>query len=123
MLSAARQRLIQARNLLATPLDEQDSFVNATLQKQIKSTSKRSLLVLREEQKAIDVQIDALIQGDARLKELFAGPPGGWITSVPGVGPATATEILVSTNEMKAITSAKKMACHAGVAPFDGVAL
>ena len=59
-----------------------------------------------------------MIQGDARLKELF-----GWITSVPEVGPATATEILISTNEMKAITSAKKMACHAGVAPFEYLSL
>lgn len=96
------------------PLDEQESFVSATLQRQVKSTSKKSLIALKEEQKAIDAQIDALIQGDARLSELF-----GWITSVPGVGPATATEILVSTNEMKVITSAKKMACHAGVAPFE----
>jgi len=113
-LSAARQRLIQAHKLLAMPLDEQESFVSAALQKQVKATSKKSLAALKEEQKAIDAQIDILIQGDARLSELF-----GWITSVPGVGPATATEILVSTNEMKAITSAKKMACHAGVAPFE----
>ncbi len=113
-LSAARQRLIQAHKLLAVPLDEQESFVSATLQRQVKSTSKKSLIALKEEQMAIDAQIDDLIQGDARLRELF-----GWITSVPGVGPATATEILVSTNEMKTITSAKKMACHAGVAPFE----
>lgn len=113
-LSAARQRLIQAHKLLAMPLDEQESFISATLQKQLRATSKKSLAALKEEQKAIDAQIDALIQGDARLSELF-----GWITSVPGVGPATATEILVSTNEMKVITSAKKMACHAGVAPFE----
>lgn len=113
-LSAARQRLIQAHKLVAMPLDEQESFISATLQKQLRATSKKSLAALKEEQKAIDAQIDALIQGDARLSELF-----GWITSVPGVGPATATEILVSTNEMKVITSAKKMACHAGVAPFE----
>jgi len=113
-LSAARQRLIQAHKLLAVPLAEQESFVGATLQKQIRSTSKKSLVAIKDEMKAIDAQIKALIQGDKRLKELF-----DLIVSVPGAGPATATEILVSTNEMKAITSAKKMACHAGVAPFE----
>ncbi|MBC3795365.1 IS110 family transposase [Spirosoma utsteinense] len=39
--------------------------------------------------------------------------------SVPGIGTATATEIVIATNEMKAITDPKKMACHAGVAPFN----
>ena len=39
--------------------------------------------------------------------------------SVPGIGMATATEIVIATNEMKTITEPKKMACHAGVAPFN----
>lgn len=34
-LSAVRQRLIQAHNLLAGPLAEQESFVGATLQKKL----------------------------------------------------------------------------------------
>lgn len=37
---------------------------------------------------------------------------------VRGIGTATATEIVIATNEMKAITDPKKMACHAGVARF-----
>lgn len=42
-----------------------------------------------------------------------------WITSVPGIGPATATEVIVATDEFKAINDPKKLACHAGVAPFE----
>jgi len=113
-LSAARQRLIQAHNLLAGPLAEQESFVGTSLQKQLQATAKKSLTALKGEQKAIDNQIDNLIHKDVRLKELFA-----LMISVPGVGPATATEIIVATNEMKAISDPKKMACHAGVAPFE----
>ncbi|WP_229312315.1 transposase [Larkinella punicea] len=63
---------------------------------------------MKAEQKAIDQHIDSLIQGDSRLKELFE-----LIVSVPGVGSATATEILVSTNELKAIKDPKKMAARA----------
>lgn len=113
-LSAVRQRLIQAYNLLANPLSEQESFIGESLQKTLQATSKKSLASLKAEQKSIDSQIHTLIQEDSRLKELFE-----WMMSVPGIGPATATEILVSTNEMKAITDPKKMACHAGVAPFE----
>lgn len=111
---AARQRLIQAYNLLAGPLAEQESFISPALQKQLQRASKKSLIALKEEQNSIDQQINKLIQGDCRLKELFE-----LIVSVPGIGPITATEVIVVTNELKSITDAKKMACHAGVAPFE----
>jgi transposase len=55
-----------------------------------------------------DNQIDELIQADSRLKELFS-----WITSVPGVGSVTATEVLVATDEFKAINDPKKLAASA----------
>lgn len=113
-LSAARQRLIQAYNLLAGPLAEQDSFINPLLQKQLQHSSRKSLIALKDEQKAIEQQINRLIQDDGRLKELF-----DWIVSVPGIGSTTATEIIVVTNEMTTITDPKQMACHAGVAPFE----
>jgi len=112
-LSAVRQRLIQVYNLLAVPLAEQESFVSTSLQKKLQATSKKSLVALKDGQKAIDSQISALIDGDGRLKKLFE-----LIVSVPGVGPTTATEMLVASNEMKSITDPKKMACQAGVAPF-----
>ncbi len=35
------------------------------------------------------------------------------------MGHATATEVIVATNEFKAINDPKKLACHAGVAPFE----
>lgn len=113
-LSAARQRLIQAYNLLAGPLAEQDSFIDPLLQKQLQRSSCKSLIALKGEQKAIEHQISRLIEADGRLKELF-----DWIVSVPGIGSTTATEIIVVTNEMTTITDPKQMACHAGVAPFE----
>ena len=113
-LSAARQRLIQAYNLLAGPLAEQDSFINSLLQKQLQRSSRKSLSALKDEQKVFEQQINTLIQKDARLKELF-----DWIVSVPGISSTTATEIIVVTNEMTTITDPKQMACHAGVALFE----
>ena len=88
--------------------------MSPSLQKTLKKTVKQSLSVLKADQKAIDQQIESLIQADSRLKELFE-----WIVSVPGIGPVTATEILITTNEMQTISNPKKLACHAGVAPFE----
>ena len=113
-LSATRQRLNQAYNLLAVPVTEQETFVNKALQKTLKGNVKKSLSALKEEQKAVEMQIHNLIQADARLKELF-----DLMVSIPGVGPVIATELLLATNEMQSINEPKKLACHAGVAPFE----
>ena len=114
MLSAARQRLISVYNQLAGPLAEQQSFVNPVLQKQLSKSCQASLAAIDKDRKAIDKAIDVLIEGDDQLKQLFA-----LITSVPGIGAVTATEVVIATNELKNITDPKKMACHAGVAPFE----
>lgn len=113
-LSNTRQRLNQAYNLLAVPVAEQDTFVNRSLQKALRGNVKKSLMALKEEQKAVELQITQLIETDARLKELF-----DLMVSVPGIGPVIATELLITTNEMQTISDPKKLACHAGVAPFE----
>ena len=116
---ALRQRLIGVQRQLQQPLNEQTGFMDAALQKQITKNCQASLKAINADLEAADKQINMLIQNDERLRELFA-----WITarrpgSVPGVGPATATEVLVATDEFKAINDPKKLACHSGVAPFE----
>ena len=113
-LSALRQRLLLVRQQLQQPLTEQHGFFDIALQKQLIKTCQTSLKAINADLEVTDKQIRALIQEDDRLNELFE-----WITSVPGVGSATATEVIVATNEFKAISDPKKLACHAGVAPFE----
>lgn len=113
-LSSLRQRFLLVRQQLQQPITEQEGFVEAELQKQLAKNCQASLKAINADLESVDKQIDELIQKDDRLKELF-----DWITSVPGVGPATATEVLVATDEFKAISDPKKLACHAGVAPFE----
>lgn len=113
-LSALRQRLLRVRQQLQQPIQEQQGFVEKSLQKQLANNCQASLKAINTDLASAEKQIDKLIQSDERLKELFS-----WITSVSGVGDAIATEVLVSTNEFKAINDPKKLACHAGVAPFE----
>ncbi len=113
-LSALRQRLLLVRQQLQQPITEQEGFIDADLQKQIMNNCQASLKAINTDLESADKQINELIQQDDRLKELF-----NWITSVPGVGPTTATEVIVATDEFKAISDPKKLACHSGVAPFE----
>lgn len=119
VLSALRQRLLLVRQQLQQPITQQQGFVDAALQKQLAKSCQTSLKAINADLEAADKQITELIESDdphrrTGLKELFA-----LLTSVPGVGSATATEVLVATNEFKSINDPKKLACHAGVAPFE----
>ena len=101
-------------NLLAVPVAEQETFISKSLQKTLKGNVQKSLTALKEERKAVEQAIKELVETDARLKELF-----DLMVSVPGIGPVIATELLIATNEMQTINDPKKLACHAGVAPFE----
>lgn len=113
-LSALRQRLIVARQQLAQPVAEQQGFVDKAVGRQMARACQASLKALEADLASADRQIKELIRQDERLSELFE-----LVTSVPGVGGATAAEVLVATNEFKDISEPKKLACHAGVAPFE----
>lgn len=113
-LSALRQRLLSVRQQLQQPINEQQGFVDATLHKQLIKNCQASIKAIEADLATANRQIEELIQQDERLKQLFE-----WVTSVPGVGPVTATEVILATNEFKAIADPKKLACHAGVAPFE----
>jgi transposase len=89
---AVRQRLIGVYNQLAGPLAEQQGFIDPTLQKQLHKSCQASLLVLEKDRKAVDKAIDALIAADPQLSQLF-----DLVTSVPGIGKVTATEIIIAT--------------------------
>jgi transposase len=41
------------------------------------------------------------------------------ITSIPGIGTQTAINMVIATNNFKAFSSAKHLACYAGVVPFQ----
>lgn len=113
-LSSLRQRLLLVRAQLQQPINEQVGFVGPKQQKELIKYCRASLKSINSDLEKVNQQIARLIETDEHLKELFA-----LMTSIPGVGSATATEVILATDEFKAITDPKKLACHAGVAPFE----
>lgn len=113
-LSVLRQRLLLVHQQMQQPIKEQQRFIEPSLQRQLIKSCQASLNAIKIDLKNVDKQIMELIDADDHLKKLFH-----LVTSVPGVGGATATEVLVATDEFKAIDDPKKLACHAGVAPFE----
>ena len=112
-LTALRTRLIIAKKNLKTALHEGKGFLDKSIQKEIKKCCDSSLKALEKDLKKADSKLDEVIKSDEELNRLFS-----IITSVEGIGPVTAREIIMTTNEFKTFTNPKKYACYAGVVPF-----
>jgi transposase len=113
-LVAQRKRLVDSKTKLNVPTKELVFIADKTISKQIE---KVSLKVVKEIEKSIievETQIANLIQTDSEIKEVF-----NYATSVQGVGKVLAWCMIVKTNAFKSINNPRKLACYAGVVPFE----
>jgi transposase len=113
-LTSLRDRLLAGKNSLEVALAEEKRFSDKDTYELLSKHSRRSLQALQKDLQGVEKQIQLLIDSDEQLSHLFSQ-----LTSIPGIGPVTAGELLISTNEFKDFDSAKKLACYAGVAPFE----
>lgn len=112
-LSATRSRLLTAQKILKTPLNESVGFVGKAIVKLTGQVCEMTIKAVASDLKKVEEAIGKIISEDPELDRLF-----GLVTSVTGIGSATATQIILTTNEFKDINDPKKYACYAGVAPF-----
>ncbi|CAD5254255.1 MULTISPECIES: IS110 family transposase [unclassified Imperialibacter] len=114
-LTALRNRLIKAKKLLSVPITElAENAINKQHISQISTLNRPVITQLCEQIKQVEKEISTVITNDQRLQELQQ-----IITSVDGIGPVTAWEMIIATNQFKSITDGRKFACYAGVAPFE----
>ena len=76
--------------------------------------SKADVKYLRKQIKRIEEEILLLIKEDQSLSR-----QSSLLRSIPGVGKVLTWYLLVKTNEFKSIKDPRKLACFAGVAPFE----
>ena len=114
LLMSQRSRLNKAKKLIEIPVVESKEFIAKDQYKLLKQNCKSTLTGIKKDLALVTAQIKIIIESDDTLKELFK-----YVASVPNVGLITATAIIVSTNEFQKIDTARKFACHAGVAPFE----
>jgi transposase len=112
-LATTRTRLIEAKKMLKTPLQETGSFVNKRIAKQNELVCSKTLNAIESDLDKAEKAIDSIIAADQELNRLF-----DLVTSVTGIGHVTAVQVLITTNEFKDISDPKEYACYAGVAPF-----
>jgi len=113
-LVSLRKRLIKAKNQIKTPLKENQQWVDKNVIQQVNQIAQKSIKNLELQIKVADKKIKEIIQTDTQLARLFE-----IATSVNGVGPAVAHELIITTKEFTTIKDSKKFAAYAGIAPFD----
>ena len=64
---------------------------------------KSSIDALKEDLKTVDKKIQQFIDNDPQLKELFDIAECRPVDSVKGIGPVITIEVLITTNEFKAL--------------------
>lgn len=113
-LASLRERLIETKKRLETPIKEFEEMGNAAMAKLLTKTIKSSLAAIDKDLKNVESKIIDVVNADDNLKLLYK-----LITSVVGIGFVTAINLIVHTNGFTMLKDTRKLACYCGVAPFE----
>lgn len=113
-LLVVRERLIKAKTQFEVPIKESSEFIEASIRNLAIKNCRSTIAAIQGDLKKIDIEISNLIKSDAQLEHQLK-----IATSVTGIGPVIAANMIITTNEFSDITEHKKYACYAGIAPFE----
>jgi transposase len=112
-LMSLREKLILTKSTLMRNSKEIKSL-DPELSKLSEKFQKKTLKGITSDLKEIEKQLDVFIKGDENLNKIYS-----LAISVPGVGKVTTLYLICFTNEFKAYSSPRQLACYAGVVPFE----
>jgi transposase len=111
-LLAGRTRISKAIQSISVSIKELGQL-DKRAGSELARLNRAALEGLRKSKTAIEKRMQQLISSDTELKQIFT-----LATSVKGVGPVLATELLIYTHKFTRMTNVKQLACYCGVAPF-----
>jgi len=113
-LSGLRERLVETKKRLLTPVEELFKVGNESIAKVLEKAMSKTMKGLDKDLQMIEDQMKDIIDNDDDLSRLYE-----LVTSVIGIGFVTAVNLLICTNEFKLFSSHRQFACYSGVAPFE----
>jgi transposase len=112
-LMAYRDKLVSDRASHQTRLQELETQMGKHLVSKISESAKYVIEVLSIEIKELETAIKQCIKSDEALQTNYE-----LLTSVRGIGFATAVAVLLATENFERFDDHRKFACYCGVAPF-----
>jgi transposase len=114
VLLTERKRLMTMKGQLTRGIKELAQMENGDVKRQIGSVNRSLVKTLEEKIKKVEKMIRELVRSDSVLSEQDT-----LLRSVSGVGPVLSWNIIYRTNEFLSVTDPRKLACYAGVVPFE----
>lgn len=110
-LHTLRHELVKARKALSTSQKGRQYQPMQSIS--LHNHAQSAIQALDREISALDTEIDKLIQADDNMQDNYR-----LVTSIKGIGPVIATDLLIKTSNFQVIDTARKAASYAGVCPF-----
>lgn len=111
-LLSARDRLVKAKKRLLVPIKEL-TRIDKTQGRNLDIACHPAVEGLKKAIRRVERRIKDLLKEDPEVGQQYE-----LVTSVKGVGPVLALQLIVYTHCFKKIRNARQLACYAGVAPF-----
>ena len=111
LLLTEREKLIRTISLFDATKENED-FVDKAITKQVFSLNKKTMIFLKKQLVELEKSIHYIIEENETINKQFK-----LAKSVPGVGPQTAINLIVTTRCFTTFEDWRKLACYAGIAP------
>lgn len=113
LLMVEKEKLKKAILILKTT-DENIGYLPKELLKETISINHKTIVGLQNKKKEIEKMIEELVKSDEKIKGNFT-----LVCSVPGVGKEIAVNLIMYTRNFTGFDNWRKLACYAGMAPFE----
>lgn len=113
LLQTEREKFLKALLALKTT-EENEGFLPKEVLQEVRKAHSIAQKALEKSLRLVEERIKEIIQQHPLLQKQYQ-----LITSVPGVGPQTAVYLITTTRCFKDFANWRKLACYAGVAPFE----
>lgn len=113
-LMSHRDKLVADKSSYQSKLKEMRLQMGDKLNKKMTGSMEYVMEVLEIEITEIEKEIKVLLKSDTSLEKNYQ-----LITSITGIGFATAVHLLIATENFTRFTEARKLICYCGVAPFE----
>jgi len=113
MLFTEREKLIRIIRIMDTT-KEAKGFIPDEIIKDALKINAKTVLLLKKQLKVIEQKMEEIAKQNEKIKQQCE-----LVCSIPGVGKQTAHYLIITTKCFEAFDNWRKLACYAGVAPFD----
>lgn len=113
ILFTEREKLVECLKQMSTTI-ENEGFYNKDVLKSVLKINQTTIKNLKKSIEMIEKRMEEILSNNESLKEQVH-----LVTSIPGIGIQTALYLILATNSFKNFSEWRKLACYAGVVPFE----